>query len=395
MPYSLFLKNEGSSYEPMKKYIVEILLSFSYANKYSSFQKNSKLLKTSSYYFHIRVFQFFAKLFAMPPKKVFLGQEDYLARNVHDDLLKLLPKSTNETVKVKKLISLNPRLKIVDGLFDKGNWVRDAKTSQIGLSLFKKWFLERKLFAPHAYIQNFDLGKLVVPNVFMDVDLLMTITKSYDPTIKVVRRIDGECLITISPKEIREVFGLGPLSDYHIPIDLKGLEKEYLSRRDMIRQGALRAHIGTIGNFPVIIASSRELFEKEYFTSQAIEIYMTLCRVFGEVEQNIMSISFMYMLAQIYSFGVDVIFYFSPYLTEEIHTWLVGIAKGKIEKTFGHYSLLIHVFLFKGATYFDKEMDLNREHEGEALPIQLQSADMTWDAKNASFIKFDMYFASY
>ena len=76
----------------------------------------------------------------MPPKKVFFGQEDYLDRNIHDDLLELLLESTNETVKVKKLTSKNPRLKIADGLYDKGNWVRDAITSKIGLYLFKEWF---------------------------------------------------------------------------------------------------------------------------------------------------------------------------------------------------------------------------------------------------------------
>ena len=59
----------------------------------------------------------------MPPKKVFSGQEDYLARNIHDDLLELLPESTTKTMQVKKLASLNPRLKIANGLYDKGNWV--------------------------------------------------------------------------------------------------------------------------------------------------------------------------------------------------------------------------------------------------------------------------------
>ena len=39
-------------------------------------------------------------------------------------------------------------------------------------------------------------------------------------------------------------------------------------------------------------------------------------------------------------------------------------------------------------------MFLNKEQEGEALPIQLWSADMTGEAKNASFVRFDKYFAS-
>ena len=59
----------------------------------------------------------------MPPKKGFSGQVSYLDRNVHDDLHELLPESTVETMQVKKLTSLNPRLRIADGLYDKGNWV--------------------------------------------------------------------------------------------------------------------------------------------------------------------------------------------------------------------------------------------------------------------------------
>ena len=82
-----------------------------------------------------------------------------------------------------------------------------------------------------------------------------------------------------------------------------------------------------------------------------------------------MPISLMYMMVQIASFGVDVIFDFASYLVEEIHIGLVGIAKGKVEKTFGHYSLLMHTFLFKEVTYFGKEMKLNREQDGEALSI--------------------------
>ena len=128
-----------------------------------------------------------------------------MARNVHDDLLEFLPKSTTKTVQVKKLTSLNPGLNIVDGFYDKGNWVRDAITSETSLFLFKKWFLEMNLFSPHLNIWNFDLGKLVVPSVFMDYDLLEAIARNYDQAIRVVRRTDGVPLI-ISPDEIREFF---------------------------------------------------------------------------------------------------------------------------------------------------------------------------------------------
>lgn len=57
----------------------------------------------------------------MPPKKSFFGQVNYMNRNIHNDFLELLQGSTTESTQVKRLISLNPRLKIADGLYDKGN----------------------------------------------------------------------------------------------------------------------------------------------------------------------------------------------------------------------------------------------------------------------------------
>lgn len=101
----------------------------------------------------------------------------------------------------------------------------------------------------------------------------------------------------------------------------------------------------------------------------------------------------MYMITQISSFGVKIIFDFAPYLANDIYSGLVGIAKGEVEKAWGQYSLLMHIFLFKGVTYFGKEMVLNKEQEGEALPIKLWSVDMTGEAENASFVRFDRHFA--
>ena len=69
-----------------------------------------------------------------------------------------------------------------------------------------------------------------------------------------------------------------------MPIKLQALEEEYKAKKDIIRGGALRAHIGTIGTLLVITATSREPFKNDLFTSQAVEISRTLCRVFGEDE---------------------------------------------------------------------------------------------------------------
>ena len=102
----------------------------------------------------------------MPPKKGFSGAVNYLDRNVHDDFLELIPESTVETTKVKRLTSLNPRLRIADGLYDKGNWVQDAQTSQTGLSLFKNG-LQRGNYMPLMPIYGIlTLESLLFPGVY-------------------------------------------------------------------------------------------------------------------------------------------------------------------------------------------------------------------------------------
>ena len=65
-----------------------------------------------------------------------------------------------------------------------------------------------------------------------------------------------------------------------------------------------------------------------------------------------------------------------------------------MKKAWDQYSLLVHTFLFKGSTYIGKEVALNKDQEGEALPVQWWSVDMTGEAENASFVRSNGYFAS-
>ena len=83
-------------------------------------------------------------------------------------------------------------------------------------------------------------------------------------------------LIRINPKEIREVFCLEPLIDFHVPNNLQDLEDDYNAKKHTIRKGALQEHIGTIGTLQVITTTSREPFKKDLFTSWVVEVYRTL-----------------------------------------------------------------------------------------------------------------------
>ena len=59
---------------------------------------------------------------------------------------------------------------------------------------------------PHKNVWDFDVGRLVVLGVFLDVDLLMSMTNRHDPLTRVVNNYVGEWLFVGTSQVIREVF---------------------------------------------------------------------------------------------------------------------------------------------------------------------------------------------
>ena len=57
----------------------------------------------------------------MSPKKGFSRKLEYSSRNIHDDFLEQLTESTNDVMQMKKLFLVNPILKVVEDLYDRGN----------------------------------------------------------------------------------------------------------------------------------------------------------------------------------------------------------------------------------------------------------------------------------
>lgn len=136
----------------------------------------------------------------MPPRKDLSGETDSSKRGLHEDLLQLLPSSTIDLVKVKQLMPKEPRVKIEDGLYDMGNYIRDAKIGTLnasgifdltGMTLFMLGFSQRNAPVPTSNIWQFDLGKLVVPSVFLDADVMIQIAKNYDPITREIRDARG------------------------------------------------------------------------------------------------------------------------------------------------------------------------------------------------------------
>ena len=93
--------------------------------------------------------------------------------------------------KGRTIISKAPHLKVKMGFYDRRNMLNDAETYVGGMKLFRKWFLKRNQGTPHSNVCEFNVGKLVVPRVFVDVDLLMDMAKRYDLVMRVVNNYAG------------------------------------------------------------------------------------------------------------------------------------------------------------------------------------------------------------
>lgn len=298
----------------------------------------------------------------MAPRKELFGKTEYSERGLHEDLLQLLPGSTTNVMKAKSLIPKDPRIKVAEGLYDTMSFIREAKIGTLnasgdsditGLDLFKLGFSQRNAPHPVSNIWHSDLGKLVVPSVFLDVDLMIQIAKSYDPITREVRDVKGQLLIKLSAEEIRKVFRLSEPSGSLENIDFEELRQVYDAQRNYFRGKLLKDLCTKIGKMVVMGQNTQEPFKIDYFDGRAKGAYWSLCQVFGEDVSEKMPIHLMSMVIQILHAHVSITFDFAPFIAELIHNVLVKIKKNEDDRPFCWYSFMMYMFLFKGANYFE------------------------------------------
>lgn len=125
---------------------------------------------------------------------------------------------------------------MVDGLYDIGNYIRDAKIGFLNVSgtfdftrltLFIVGFSQRNTPVPACNVWENDVGKLVVPDVFLDADQMIEVAKNYDPITKEIRCVRGQKLLIISAEEIKTIFRLSNPSPNLKLIDFKELREVY------------------------------------------------------------------------------------------------------------------------------------------------------------------------
>ena len=108
---------------------------------------------------------------------------------------------------------------------------------------------------------------------------------------------------------------------------------------------------------------------KKYFNPRAQALYFTLYKNFGMDEEEYIQGSIVLIMAHTLQFGMSTILDFATFLVEEIHNGLVGISQGKVNRPFCWYSMLMHICLYKGVTFFSKGMELELAKDGEKLLV--------------------------
>ena len=222
----------------------------------------------------------------------------------------------------------------------------------------------------------------------------MDLAKKYDPIIGWVKNHAGVNLFRVCPELFSEVFNLDPNHVVHENIDIDDLQARYDAQRIYLRIGPLWEHATKISTLPVITASTPEPLLRRHFNLRAQALYFSLCKILGIDEVDQIPGSIVLMMAQTLQFGMSTILHFATFLAKEIHNGLVGIVKGKVNKPFYWYSLLMYVCLYKGSTFFSKGMELETTRDGEKNLVQLWSVDMTLEATNSNYVRFDRCFAS-
>ena len=135
----------------------------------------------------------------MAPKK-YVGHLKYENKRLQDDFLEALLECKEGQDAHKEWKSLArevcPRLK------DKYAGVVDTYMPTKGLQIFRWWYGQANLGSPNDSVWKFDLGKLVVPIVFKDVDLLYELVSRYDEITHKVKDINCRVFLKINVDSI-------------------------------------------------------------------------------------------------------------------------------------------------------------------------------------------------
>ena len=100
-----------------------------------------------------------------------------------------------------------------------------------GLHIFKWWYGKVNSGSPNDNVWKFDLGKLVVPTVFKDVDLLLELVSRYDEITHKDKDVNGRDILRINGDSIKQAFNLHSLEEANYSVNLEIFGKTFDNAR--------------------------------------------------------------------------------------------------------------------------------------------------------------------
>lgn len=125
-------------------------------------------------------------------------------------------------------------LPIHDQLEDRYKEIGDVFTTVRGHELFIFHYLHRDETMPISNPWSTNIGKLMVPNVFVNTDLLKFLVRQYDTNKGCILLPDGTALVHFAVVTIQEVFAVD--LEVNVPFSFVDLEEEY-KKMDTTYQG--------------------------------------------------------------------------------------------------------------------------------------------------------------
>lgn len=159
-----------------------------------------------------------------------------------------------------------------DVLGDKYEHLGDVWMPMIGYELVLYHYRKRNKEEPICNLWIFNEGKLVIPNVFVSVDLIILLAKNYDPITKVIYDVVGKQLLPITRDYMSRAFGLDLTLEQ--PIDITLLTNEHSRLKDMYKRWRLPTHRPRDGNNLRMFDENENLYMNQIYLKNISSIHI-------------------------------------------------------------------------------------------------------------------------
>lgn len=215
---------------------------------------------------------------------------------------------------------------------------------QSGWELFQYAYKRLDYHRPSNNLWACDLGKLIVPNIFVEVDLIKAVVECDDPDLRIIRRKKGTPLMDITKSHIVRTFRLNPSATVSIHFNAlcQEYERDKYGYMNYILSRHRRKDLGKKGvNFT---PKEFEPFNCDEFEDYFKNTYFGLSQVLGRTYDLRMLVALMMMEMDIQDKYSNKGFDYASYLEEQIHNQLKDLKEPNAPLKFTHYFVLMHMF---------------------------------------------------